>query len=34
VIIALDGIELIRLDLRLLLTGIQGEPASARSQVG
>jgi hypothetical protein len=28
VIIALDGIELIRLDLRLLLTGIQGEPAA------
>jgi hypothetical protein len=27
VVIALDGVELIRLDLRLLLTGIQGQPA-------
>lgn len=27
VVIALDGIDLIRLDLRLLLTGIQGVPA-------
>ena len=27
VVIALDGIELIRLDLRILLTGVQGQPA-------
>jgi len=27
VVIALDGIDLIRLDLRLLLTGIEGLPA-------
>jgi hypothetical protein len=27
VLVALDGIELIRLDLRLLLSGIQGQPA-------
>ena len=26
VVIALDGIDLIRLDLRLLLTGVEGEP--------
>jgi hypothetical protein len=28
VVIAIDGIDLIKLDLRLLLAGIQGEPAS------
>jgi hypothetical protein len=28
VVIALNGIDLIRLDLRLLLTGIAGEPAT------
>ena len=27
IIIALDGIDLVRLDLRLLLAGIQGVPA-------
>jgi hypothetical protein len=38
VVIALDGIELIRLDLRLLLTGNQGQPAGppapAPSRIG
>jgi hypothetical protein len=28
IIITLDGIDLIRLDLRLLLAGIEGEPAT------
>lgn len=32
VVIALDGIDLIRLDLRLLLAGIEGTPALERAQ--
>jgi hypothetical protein len=28
IVITLDGIDLIKLDLRLLLAGIQGEPAA------
>ena len=32
VVIALNGIDLIKLDLRLLLKGIEGEPASTRGR--
>jgi Gas vesicle protein len=33
VVIALDGIDLIRLDLRLLLAGIEGVPAKTNGEV-
>jgi hypothetical protein len=32
VVIALDGIDLIRLDLRLLLAGIEGVPAKTNGE--
>jgi hypothetical protein len=32
VVIALDGIDLIRLDLRLLLAGIEGVPAGSSGE--
>jgi len=32
IVIALDGIDLIRLDLRLLLAGVQGIPAAGNGE--